>query len=391
MPDPELRIISADSHMTEPADLWVERLDRQFRQVAPRVVRDFRRDAYLFVAPGVVPFVISTGFAAGKRDGALKSHQSRGYEAARPGGWDPAARIQDQDLDGVDAEILYPTHAMRLFSMPDAALQQACFRVYNDWIAEFASHDPRRLHALGLISLYDMSETVRELQRCRRLNLGGAAIWCSVSPERPSFATNEYDPFWQAAAEMQMPVSLHVLCGGAAHQPTRVESQFVRYMNVNRELQDSLLDVVCSGALERFPQLKLVFGETDGGWIPHFLSRLDGAYEKFGRLLPNALPMPPSEYVRRQVYFTFQDDAVAGRMYDIFGEDNYMWASDYPHADSTWPDSVKAIARSMAGLPLAVAKKVVGGNAAQLYRIEHRETCGSPELKTPCFRSSGWL
>src|SRR6266481_550036 len=116
-------IVSADSHVTEPADLWVERLDRKYRDLAPRVVRDFKRDIYLFVAPGIIPFVIATGFGAGKSGAELKNHQNRGYEAARPGGWDPAERIKDQHADGVHAEILYPTHAMRLFSLTDADLQ----------------------------------------------------------------------------------------------------------------------------------------------------------------------------------------------------------------------------------------------------------------------------
>jgi predicted TIM-barrel fold metal-dependent hydrolase len=361
--------MSADSHVTEPADLWVERLERKYRHVAPRVVRDFKRDAYRFVAPGIIPFAIATGFGTGKSGAELKNHQTRGYEAARPGGWDPEQRIKDQDIDGVHAEILYPTHAMRLFSLPDAGLQQACFGIYNEWIAEFAACDPNRLHGLALISLHDAVHSIRELERGKKLGLKGAMIWGSTPPSEPSFATRAYDPFWHAAQELEMPVSLHAIAGGAPNVPTRHESHFARYMNVIHEVQNSLTDIVCSGVLERFPRLRIVSAENDSGWFPHFLFRIDHAYGKFGKLIAEPLPMPPSEYVRRQVYATFQEDPVGPHMYDLFGEDNYMWASDYPHADSTWPNSVKAIERALNRLPQPVMWKMVGDNASRLYRI----------------------
>jgi len=370
MPDAAPFIVSADSHMTEPADLWVERLDRPLRAAAPRVVRDFYRDAYLFVAPGIVPFAVATGFGAGKSGTELKKHQNRGYEAARPGGWDPVERVKDQDLDGVHAEVLYPTHGMRLFSLPDAALQRACFRVYNDWIAEFADYAPKRLHALALISLHDVGESIHELERGKRLSLKGAMIWGSTPRGMPSFGTRAYDPFWHAAQELEMPVSLHVIAGGRPHIPTVHESHFARYMNVIYEVQGSLIDIVCSGVLERFPGLRIVSAENDVGWFPHFLFRLDHAYEKFGRLLVDPLPLPPSDYVRRQVYATFQDDPVGPRMYELFGEHNYMWASDYPHADSTWPHSAQAIEHAFDRLPRQAVERMTGDNACMLYRIE---------------------
>ena len=114
----DLFIVSADSHVTEPADLWRRRLDRGLRDRAPRVVRDYGTDRYLFVAPGISPFPIATGFGAGKQGRDLKQHLRRGYEAARPGGWDPVERIKDQDVDGVACEVPYPTPGMKLFALP---------------------------------------------------------------------------------------------------------------------------------------------------------------------------------------------------------------------------------------------------------------------------------
>lgn len=117
------------------------------------------------------------------------------------------------------------------------------------------------------------------------------------------------------------------------------------------DVQRSLAEIVCSGVLERLPRLIVVSAENDCGWFPHFLFRLDHAHEKFDRFAPSPLPMRPSDYVRRQVCATFQEDSTVPGVCDSFGADRYMWASDYPHADSTWPQSRRIIAETLGELP----------------------------------------
>jgi uncharacterized protein len=359
-------IISADSHVTEPADLWCQRLDRSFRHRAPRVVRDYGTDRYLFVAPGISSFPIATGFGAGKQGRELKRHLHRGYEAARPGGWDPVERVKDQNADGVAGEVLYPTHGMKLFALPDAALQKACFHVYNDWILEFASAFPGRLAALSLISLYDVSEGVRELERVARMGARGVLVWSSSPDTVQPLGSHTYDPFWAAAASLGLPVSLHCIASG---QPeVRSWSPYVQYLEVIQEVQRSLAEIVCGGVLERFPNLIVVSAENDCGWFPHFLFRLDHAHEKFGKFAASPLPLRPSEYVRRQIYATFQEDStVLSMLDDDHATEKYMWASDYPHVDSTWPNSRIIIEQTLRRLPEAARKNVIGRNAARLY------------------------
>ena len=144
------RVISADSHTMEPADLWVDRVDQRYRDVAPRVLKNDDRPGYSFHAPGMKPSVVSGAWGAGKSGEELKRHlESAGYESARPSGWDPAERLKDQDIDGVQAEVLYGTLGMRLFPMRDAALQHEFFRTYNTWLAEYCAYAPQRLHGLG--------------------------------------------------------------------------------------------------------------------------------------------------------------------------------------------------------------------------------------------------
>ena len=139
----DMRVISADSHMMEPADLWETRLDSKFRDRAPKVIKSESGKGYLFIAPGVRPFPVAGGFGIGKSGEELKEHLKKGYEAARPSGWDPAERIKDQDIDGVQAEVIYTTLGMPLFGLDDDELRRACFAVYNDWVAAIPLIQPQ--------------------------------------------------------------------------------------------------------------------------------------------------------------------------------------------------------------------------------------------------------
>ena len=146
-------VVSADSHVMEPADLWLDRLDASLRERAPRVIENPKPEGprWLFVVEGAAPFPVAGGFAAGRSGKELNEFLQKGYEAARPSGWDPTPRIDDQELDGVDAEVLYPTLGMPIFCISDAPLQRGCFRVYNDWLAEYCRYAPKRLYGVFLL------------------------------------------------------------------------------------------------------------------------------------------------------------------------------------------------------------------------------------------------
>ena len=382
------RVISADSHAMEPADLWTSRLDEKFRDQAPRVVETSK--GHLFSAPGVRPFPVAGGFGIGKSGDDLKQHLKKGYEAARPSGWDPAERLKDQDVDGVSAEVIYTTLGMSLFGLDNAELQQACFRAYNDWVNEYASYNRKRLYPIALISLEDPAAGARELERCAKLGLRGAMIWGSPPREKPYFA-RDYDPFWAAAEQLGMPLSLHVVTGKKENtakerpdgRPARslLDAEddgrggpagfLLNAMGAVHSVQKSLQQLIFGGVLDRYPKLKVVSAENDSGWVAHFMYRLDHVYEKFGVMWDRVgLKLKPSEYVRRNVWVTFQDDMIGPMTWRYFGADNYMWASDFPHADSTWPDSLKVIAKDFEGIPDDVTRKMTCDNAAKLYRMD---------------------
>jgi len=376
------RIVSADSHMIEPADLWVERIDNRFKERAPRAVVNKDKPGAYFMAEGLRPFPVAALAATGRDGEEYAKHMKTGYEAVRPSGWDPVERIKDQEIDGVEAEVLYTSLGMPLFGLKDPDLQRACFRVYNDWLAEFCSHDPKRLLGVPLISLDDIELAVAELERCRKQNLKGAMIWGFAPEDRP-YSSPIYDPFWQAATDLEMPLSLHVVTGGTKSPAWQMVGHLAKsekntpgisaigtYHFLLADIQASLYTLVVSGVLERFPKLKIISAENDTGWLPHFMYRLDHGYKKYWASAGiHKLQMAPSDYIRRQVYATFQDDPIGPATWSFFGEDNYMWASDFPHGDCTWPNSRKVIEQDFAGVPERVTNKIVFDNAVKLYGL----------------------
>jgi len=370
----ELRLISADSHVNEPGDLWTERIDKPLRDRAPRVVENppGQKPGAYFVLEGIPPIHLAQGTGAGKKPEELPQFfQSSTYKDRRAGGWDPAERLKDMDLDGVEADVIYTTLGFRQFWFKDAALQRACFRVYNDWLAEYCAYAPKRLAGLALISLYDIDEGVKELRRCAARGLKGALIWASPPEDRP-YSSSLYDPFWAAAQELGIPISLHSITGMGAESRLAIKQPLDRYVRTAvlcHEVQRTLVVLIFSGVLERFPGLKIVSAENEVGWIPFFLQKLDQAQEEYRYLYPAPLKLKPTEYFRRQVYATFIDDAVGVASREFIGVENIMWSSDYPHTVSTWPHSREVVERDFKGVPEGEKRLIVRDNVARLYGL----------------------
>jgi predicted TIM-barrel fold metal-dependent hydrolase len=361
------RILSADSHVIEPADVWTARIERRFLDRAPTVVKRVgARDGDFFVAEGLRPFPVAGFAVAGVDPREFGAAMAAGYPGVRPSAWDPVERIKDQERDGVVGEVLYPSLAMRLFQMEDGELRAASFRAYNDWLADYCAHNPRRLAGVAMISIDSPDAGARELARVARRGLKGAMIWGAAPAERP-YSDRSYDRFWAAAQDAGTPVSLHILTerrGGSDFS-----SVMKAYPALHHSVEKSLAELIWAGVLERFPRLRLVSVENDIGWIAHFLQRMDHAYEKYRYLETDAIPNPPGFYFRRQVWATFQDDRVGVVTRHFIGVDRLMWASDFPHSDSTWPHSRDVIARDFEGVAADERKKMVADNAAALYGL----------------------
>jgi predicted TIM-barrel fold metal-dependent hydrolase len=374
------KLISADSHVNEPADLWIERIDRKFRDRAPRIVDNIpgRPPGSYLVLEDIPPVHVSQGLGAGKTaEELLQFFQTSTYRDARRGGWDPAERLKDMEIDGVEAELLYTTLGFRQFWLKDAELQRACFRVYNGWLAEYCAYAPKRLTGMALISLYDIGEAVRELRLCRQRGLKGAMIWASP-PEEHSYADKMYDPFWAEAQELSMPLSLHAVTGmGRESQALRVMGRevrpvdrYIQSVTLGDEVKRSLTELVFSGVLERFPRLRVVSAENEVSWLPFVIQRWNQTYQHYQHLYPSPLKMKPSEYFRRQIYATFIDDAFGIHNRHQVGVEHIMWSSDYPHTQSSWPHSQEIIARDFADVPEEEKRQIVRENVMRLYDLE---------------------
>src|SRR5947208_5840952 len=364
----QYRLISADSHVSEPPDLWATRCDKQYRERAPHLVTNppGKEGAY-FYYEGHSLHPIGIGLGAGKSPEELKEFLTKAtYADARPGGWDPAERIKDNAVDGVEGDVLYTTLGFRIFWLKDAGLQADCFRVYNDWLAEFVSHAPDKMAGLALISLYDPKAGARELERCAKMGLKGAMIWCSPPQEQP-YSSDVYDPFWAAAQEMNMPISLHAITGMGIESQWNWGERYMRTTVLGYEVEKSFSVLIFSGVLDRFPNLQIVSAENNIGWIPYYLQRMDRVAARSRAAAGFTQQLKPSEYFQRQMWATYIDDYVGVANRRFIGVDRIMWSSDYPHQASSWPHSQEVVARDFKEASPDEVFKITRGNVARLY------------------------
>ena len=373
-------LVSADSHVVEPGDLWAERLPRSLREGAPRARRDPANHHVYFHTPGLARGVdltlsMSAGLTNAEVDAILA--EDPGAMPGVAGGWDPAARLADLDADGIAADVLYPTCGLSLLQLGDGALQEACFRVYNDWLAEFCRADSERLLGLALIACWDISAAVEELERACSLGLRGGIIW-TAPPVGESFFDPRYEPLWSAAEALGVPLHIHTLGGQRASRDvaklgTTVEASFHVAVDYRLELQRSLCELVAAGVFARHAGLKVVGAEAGMHFLAEMERRLDSSYRGFWAKLPdNQLAELPSWYVRRNVWLTYISDPVGLLHLDLTGTDRLMWSGDYPHGASTWPRSREVVAREHAGVKPDDVRKLVFDNCAELYGISAR-------------------
>ena len=205
-------IISADSHVFEPIDLWEKRLDRKFRERGPRFVSEYQGKAGTwFVCEGINPRSIASIAATGVAKEDLVKFKDVHHKDLRPGGYDPVARLKDQDIDGVSAEVLYATYAMQLYCMPDAELQEAAFNAYNEWLVEMCSRGARPARGaradLG-VQRRSCGKGAGALDEARIARRDDRRAF---RRKAPSTASSSYDPFWAAAEELGVPISIHTL------------------------------------------------------------------------------------------------------------------------------------------------------------------------------------
>lgn len=379
--------ISADSHLDLgwlPADTFTSRAPKTLRHRVPRVVES--DDGSFWEVDGTrlsgVAGVGSRGrpYSPGRWARADRMAETGLYDgrSLRPG--DPLERWRDQERDGMDAEVIYGIFGVGP-SIKDPALRTLVYRLFNDFLIEFCAHMPDRYLGLACVPVDDPASAAAELHRTANAGLRGAVMDIMGAPL--PIHDRGWDPVWSAAQELDLPVSFHLGGGRPDSGDTKPAA-----LGSMQPLSGGLLagaatmmatlplgtggaadyfGVVMGGALDRFPQLKIVLGESGIGWIPMLLERMDWVYENEFRSL--GLELRPSDYWHRQMFATFQKDAVGVKLIDVLGSEHVMFASDYPHPDGIFPDSRAVAAVDFAGLSVADRDKIEGGNAAALYKV----------------------
>jgi predicted TIM-barrel fold metal-dependent hydrolase len=368
---PDFPIISADSHLTEPPEMW-DRVEKRFRDRAPKYVRA-EGGGVSFTIEGIPPGKIWTSgwYACGKKPEELAEALQRGWDAAPKSVWDPAERLKEQDIDGVAAEFMYTTAGVFIAAVKDADLLMACARAYNDYAAEYCSYDPVRLHGIGLVVLDDVDIAVAELTRAAKMGLK-MGIPPTPLPDRP-YSSREYDPFWAAAEEIGMPISLHAALPRGGVVKSQFSDAIVRYVHGILPVQEALTQLIMGGVFDRFPKLKVISVENDVSWISHYAHRLGRAVERFSGLQGIKLKRKAGDYIRDNVRMTFQfregDDALAFSRKTL-GDKALLWGSDYPHHDGTWPNSLEAIDAFRHEFPGDELYRVLNRNVSELYHLD---------------------
>ena len=375
-----LNVMSADSHMDLiylPPDTFRSRMSGKFHERAPHVVERDGKKVWVSGDDVLGPYgVYGPGVTGGKRGRILAEAGFASGRQTRPS--DLAQRREDQERDGVEAEIIYGIIGISrgLFSykgITDPELLSAIYRAYNEWIAEFNRTMPGRFFGLGCLPNHDATLAADEIRHCATLGLKGALFvpWGSAMPVWHEM----WEPMWRAAEEADMVISFHVFEGGGATVGYEVKG--IRHPAVigswtvvaPAQMDEILVSAILSGVCERHPRLRLVLGESGIGWLPYILERLDDTYEE--RLSDDLkLSLPPSAYFKRQIYATFQKDFHGVRAMAEIAPDNVMWGSDYPHRDGTWPFSKKAIEEQFRGVDEAIKRKMLWENVRMVYRLD---------------------
>jgi predicted TIM-barrel fold metal-dependent hydrolase len=390
------KIVSVDDHVIEPAHLFQRWLPAKHRQAGPRVERkgiakttfhggstfkfDFDDDA----EPADIWFYEDLIFPLRRVIAAVgypreeMTLQTVTYDQIRPGCFEPKARLEDMDINWVEASLCFPTFprfcGQTFAEAKDREVALACVRAYNDWmVEEWCADSGGRLIPLIIVPLWDVELAVAEVER--NAARGVRAVCFSELPAKlglPSIHTGYWDPFFATCADHGVVVNMHIGSSSSMANTSEDAPPAVQItLSFNYALV-SLCDYLFSGLFVRYPHLKVAYSEGQMGWIPFVLQRADDVWlEHRGWAgIADSITDLPSSYFRNNVYACFFRDAFGMEVLDHIGTDNITFETDYPHTDSTWPHTKQVATAMLQGVPDGLAYKLLRGNAITMLGLD---------------------
>lgn len=371
------RVIDADGHVLEPPDLWSNYIEPRFRESAPRLVSNSEGAEILQIGateltdngPGRRRVKVGATGAIGAREGNVSVHIK--YAEGRPGGFDPHARIIDMDAESIDAAFLYPSLGLFLSAVTDPELAAAICRAYNRWLADYCKPYPNRLFGIAMLPLQSIELAVQELEfAVNQLGFRGAFVRPNPYNGRV-LHDPQSDPLWAAAQNLNVAIGIH--SGAESGQPTLAMDRFEGHRRAVRhcvahtlEMMTAAASMIMCGVCDRFPNLRVGFLESGGGWMAGWLDRMDRHFDDIG-MNDTGLTTRPSEIFKRQCFVSFEPvERSLVLLADYLGPTNILWATDYPHFDGFWgaPNMIKQM-----GLPPHTLADVLAGGAKRYYAL----------------------
>lgn len=364
---PIVDLISADSHVVEPPEMWSSYVERAFHDRVPILERGADRDHLWCDGTRLAPIELYVHASFRQTNESTPTRWENTIPAAA---YDVSARVEALNRDGVWGEVLFPTVAMSLMA-GDPGLTGAMFRGYNTWLSEIAGSSEGRLKAVALLDPRDCDLALLEAERASDLGHVGMVLPLHPPTETP-YSDRSYDSLWAGLASLGLPVHLHAATGKRSGQSWNSGAAADLVLRQMVAIETTLLDLVLTGLFDRLPTLKVVSVENDAGWVPYLLSRSDGWWSRNRQWVEadRRCGELPSWYFRNNVSYTFMDDRAAVLTSELIGLESLMWSSDFPHPSTTWPTSRHGLESCLGGLPEHARSALSRGNAAALYGFE---------------------
>lgn len=394
----DLVYVDADGHLLEPPTELIAYAPEEYRETVWQVgvdedgvewltLEDMRMEAAVMALAGAGGFDEET---------TRKAHSGQlGYADLPPYCWDAEARLAALDDEDISQSVLYPTMLLTFQHLRSIGFAEMQCRAYNDWLSDLCGRSGGRLHGAAILTHLDPVRAAAEIRRVAELpHIVAVHMRPNPAVDWKPLNHEVYDPIWRAASEVGLPIGFHPLSSndlpgavqglrlahlGSSEIPVQDQEDygadniyFAQVIGNPADMMNTITFMTAGGVLGRYPDLRTVFLEANGGWIVSLLERLDHHVHEFPWDVP-WLTEAPSETFRRQCWISFDVDESTltfTAQSPLVGADRIVWASDFPHPDAKYPGTTTMLAETLAPLPLEDRRRIAGGNAAELYGLD---------------------